>query len=377
VKASGDWILWQFDHSEISGATNGVLHTTGECATMDGYSVYADYVCMDALQGLAQMADSIGETNSAAPWRERAEKMRKAIESRYVITDPKYGRVWTLDFAGWPNQSTVLGPLIFLADYKGLAPEQDDSAWRPVNEAAYQRLIDTCRPFGFYGQAMGYGQGFVTQSALLLDRMHDATEMLNWAAREIYDPRFGSYIVPEGCEIDSTWHFRYRMGDLGNGVQEAEIVKALRIMIGVDDAQPNLLQFFPRMPYGWSELAVEKYPVLFKRAGKMETAHLRYKLERSTNGMKLSITSDKDLGPVVMRLGPFEKPPDASNIRVNGKVQEGSVEHSGDSWWVRFITPVGANAAEVEVSEKQRYLADQPASGVTQISGRSAAVAKE
>ena len=70
-----------------------------------------------------------------------------------------------------PDKSTVLGPLIFLADYQGFAPEDDNAAWRPVNAAAYQRLIDTYQPFGFYGQAMGYGQGFVTQSALLLDRM--------------------------------------------------------------------------------------------------------------------------------------------------------------------------------------------------------------
>ena len=167
VKATGDWILWQFDHPEISGAANGVLHTTGESAGGNGYSVYADYVCMVALQSLAQMADSIGETNSAAQWRDRAKKMRQAIADRYIISDPKYGRVWTLDFTGWPTHPTVLGPLIFLADYQGFAPEDDDPALRPINEAAYQRLIDTYRPFGFYGQAMGYGQGFVTQSALL------------------------------------------------------------------------------------------------------------------------------------------------------------------------------------------------------------------
>ena len=334
VKAAGDWILWQFDHPEISRATNGVLHTTSECAVMDGYSVYADAVCRDALLGLAQMAESIGATNSAAQWRERAEKMRLAITSQYVISDPKYGPVWTLDYAGWPQQSTVLGPLIFVADQQGFAPEDDDSRWRPVNEAAYQRLIDTHQPLGFYGQAMGYGQGFITQSALLLDRMQDATTLLNWMAKEIYDPKYKSYITPEGCEIDPTGHYWYRMGDLGNGVQEAETLKTLRLMIGVDDTQPDRLQFFPRMPYGWSEMAVKSYPVLFEHDGKMNTARLRYKLNRSGNEMKLEIGANQDLGPVAMRLGPFAKPPSASGIRVNGRIQTGSIERSGDSWWV-------------------------------------------
>jgi len=95
------------------------------------------------------------------------------------------------------------------------------------------------------------------------------------------------------------------------------------------------------MPYGWNEMAVEKYPVLFERSGKAESTHLRYKLERSAAGMKLEIAADQNLGPVLMRLGPFEKQPGASSIRVNGKIQEVSVEHSGDSWWVRFSIPVG------------------------------------
>lgn len=365
VKATGDWILWQFDHPEISGATNGVLYTTSECSAGEGYSVYADDICMDALQALAQMADSIGETNSAEQWRDRAESMQKAIASRYVVTDPKYGRAWTLRFAGWPNQSTVLGPLIFLADYQGFAPEDDDPAWRPLNEAAYQQLIDAYQPFGFYGQAMGYGQGFVTQSALLLDRMRDATRMLDWTAKEIYDPRLDCFIVPEGVQIDpTTGRFWYRVGDLGNGVQEAEIVKILRLVIGVDDTRPNRLQFFPRMPYGWNEIAVEKYPVLFEQSGKMETTLLRYKLKRSGDGMKLKISSDKELGPVAIRLGPFEKQPDASNIRVNGKCPtETSIEHSGDSWWVRFTIPVGSVAGVVEVDGKRDYPDAQPAFG--------------
>lgn len=340
VKAAGDWIPWQFDHPEISGAANGVLYTTGESAAGKGYSVYADSVCMTALEALAQMADSIGETQSAVLWRDRAEKMRKAIPARYLIDDTKYGHVWTLDFAGWPNQSTVLGPLIFLADYKGFAPADDDPNWRPANQAAYQRLVDSYTPFGFYGWAMGYGQGFVTQAALLLDRMNDVTPMLNWTAKETYDPRFG-FIVPEGAQVDPTGHFVFRTGDQGNGVQEAEIVKVFRILIGVDDTQPQRLRILPRMPYGWSEMAVDKYPALVERQGKTETALMHYDLRRAADRMSLEISSDKKLGLVELRLGPFEKQPQTSNVLVNGKhPAEPSIEKSGDSWWMSFKAPV-------------------------------------
>ena len=84
VKAAGDWVLWQFDHPEISGASNDVLFTTSEAAAMVGYSVYPDYTCMNALRALAEMADSIGETNSADQWRARADKMQS---DRQTICD--------------------------------------------------------------------------------------------------------------------------------------------------------------------------------------------------------------------------------------------------------------------------------------------------
>ena len=342
VKAAGDWILWQFSHPQTSGVRDGLLHTTGESANGDGYSVYPDAVCMYALDALAKMGGTIGETTSAEPWLERAEQMRKAITDHYIVTDPKYGRVWTLKYSNWIDQSSVLGPLVFQADYLGFAPEDSIPEWRAVNEATYQRLIDTYKPFGFYGQAMGYGQGFVTQSALLLDRMRDATQMLDWAAKEIYDPRDGCYIVPEGVQIDPTGRFWYKIGDLGNGVQEGEIVKMLRIVIGVDDTQPDRLQLFPRMPYDWKAITVEEYPFAFSSAGKLQIAFLNYRLQRSGDRMNLRISSDKSIGPVAMRLGPFAEQPQARSVRVNREVPAGvSVKRSGDSWWILFRISVG------------------------------------
>ena len=65
----------------------------------------------------------------------------------------------------------------------------------------------------------------------------------------------------------------------------------------------------------------------------MDTTFMRYTLERSSSRMKLEITSDKNLGPVTIRLGPFEKQPDASTVRINERLPaQVSVEHSGDSW---------------------------------------------
>ncbi len=337
VKAAGDWIPWQFDHPQISGAANGLLGSTGESAGGNGHSVYPDTICMIALQALAKMADSIGQTDSAQLWRQTAEKMRKAITAHYIIADPKYGKVWTLEHAGWPNQSTVLGPLIFTADYQGLAPDDIDAEWRQADYDTYKRLVDTYYPFGFYGWAMGYGQGFVTQSALLLDQMRDATTMLDWAAKEIYDPRFGSFVTPEGVQIDPSGRFWYRTGDLGNGVQEAEIVKMLRLVVGVDDSHPRHLAILPRMPYGWTEIRVDQYPALVDTGGGAHIVLLSYDLKRAHRGMSLVLSSNCTVGPVSIRIGPFAAMPQASDVLVNGgHPADASVEKSGDSWWVNL-----------------------------------------
>ncbi|MGB9877131.1 MAG: hypothetical protein ACPLPS_05115 [bacterium] len=342
VQFAGDWIIWQFENADKSGATD-VLLTDSECAAGVGRSVFADYVCMEALQALAEMAESVGKMEKAREWRERAGKMRKAIERNYIVVEPKYGKVWTLSSSGWPNHSTVLGPLILHADRRGFLPLKDDPDWAQFNLAAYHRLIDSYKPFGFYGVAMGYGQGFITQSALLLDKMKDATKMLEWMAREIYDPKYEPYITPEGCEVSDNGRYWHRTGDLGNGVQEAEIVKTLRIVIGIDNPKPGNLRLIPRIPYGWNRMEIKDYPVWLE--GGVKTG-LEYRLVREGKGMEMEIKADKQLPSIEIRIGPFSEKPSQGEGNADGKRLRGKLEKSGDSWWIWFKSP---SARKIEI----------------------------
>lgn len=343
VEYAGDWIIWQFQNPAISGATD-VLLTDSECAAGVGRSVYADYACREALYALAEMAESIGKGEKAIIWKEMADKMKGAMERNYLVVEPKYGRVWTLASSGWPNHSTVLGPLILHADRRGFLPYEEDPDWIPYDLSAYKRLIDSYKPFGFYGTAMGYGQGFVTQAALLLDRMNDATTMLEWMAKAIYDPKYEPYITPEGCEVTQDGAFWHRTGDLGNGVQEAEIIKTLRIIIGVDNPQPGELRLLPRVPYGWNKIEIKDYPIWLKNG---ERANLRYTLTRDKKGMRMELSTDRELCQLEVRLGPFSQKPRLGGGTTEGKTLEGKSERSGDSWWVRFSVPEGRKKVEV------------------------------
>ncbi|MEI6916638.1 MAG: hypothetical protein WCL39_15995, partial [Armatimonadota bacterium] len=52
VKRLGDWVGWQFDHPEISGATD-VLLTDSESSGGIGNSIYPDSACLEGLKALA------------------------------------------------------------------------------------------------------------------------------------------------------------------------------------------------------------------------------------------------------------------------------------------------------------------------------------
>lgn len=389
LRAAAEWILWQFEHPATSGATD-VLMSDTEGVFMIGVGlkdhpgIYADYPCMAGLDAFAQMADSIGEKESARRWRERAARMRAAIEQRMTQggQDGK-PRVWSLWGAGWEHQSSLLAPLILKPDTAGLDPAADDPAWRRISAATYQRLLDKwsgkaagklddewwylpherplattsdqqVRPFGNYGISLGYGQGFVTQAALLLDRMQDAGAMLDWTARLIYSPDYKPWIVPEGSETHPDGAAWYRTGDLGNGFQQGSIMRALRYVIGVDDAKAERLLLIPRMPYDWTQLAVEQMPAWVRTAeGPLSRIMVDYTLVRAkAETMQLTLRFDQAPRRAAVRLGPFRRIVGNPQVTVNGAPFPGAAEQSGDSWWVRI---------ELEKPERELRITAHPA----------------
>ncbi len=350
ILAAGNWIGWQLDHPAISGSDDGVLQTDSECAGGIGHAKYADVLCEQALRAYAAMAASIGQTAVATRWQATADRLFQAIEKVY-FTKGRWGPTWTLVPAGWPNRSTNMGPLITMADRRGFAPHDNIPGWHIRDLNAYRRLVSSYHPFGFYGTAMGYGQGFVTQAALLLDRMRDATTMLNWFAKTIYYPGYKPYITPEGCQVQRHGLYWHRTGDLGNGVQEGETVKTLRLVIGVDDSHPGHSQLIPRLPIGWTEIHIGNYPLLTTADnGRRVLRHISYDLQRHGNKLTLVFKSAKPVAMMSVRLGPF------ANSTIRAEVDGHSVasarlrvRQSGDSYWVWLPTMRAVTRFRAEV----------------------------
>jgi len=355
VKAA-DWIEWQYENPKISGATEKNIMTDSESSAGHGYSIYPDYTCMEGLLGFAKMADSIGDRKNAAKWRKYAAKLRDGM-SEYIEEHEEYGTTWTLKYSGWPHRTTVLAPIILASDIQGFTLDDMDPDLLPITINAYERILDNTRkytPFCAYGAAMGYSQGFVTQAALLLDRMDEASEMLKWTARLTYydaPVEKEKYLVPEGAEIIPTGEFWHRIGDLGNGVQQAETIKTLRLVLGIDNTGgEHQLNLVPRLPMDWTGISTANHPVWIEDAsGVPQRVEIGYNLQRNGRGLIFTVTSEMTLPELEIRLGALKNPDPAFGVLLDGEYIESTTAKSGDAYWVTCTIPADNKDFTIEV----------------------------
>lgn len=345
IKTLGDWAGWQLANPEISSATD-VLWSDSEATGWDattGSSIFCDLAQIEALYGLTEMARSIGQTQVAERWKKTADDLKSAGEKTYLETDPKYGTSWTTKTAGFGIQGT-LGPILIPTDNHGFDFASNYPEWRAYNEAAYQRAKDF-----FHLGAMGYDQGFIIESALLLDRMRDAYDFLQMTARALYNPTHRPYIVPENMRWNNDQTATARFGDLGNGVQQAEIVKAERIMAGIDDCSTDRLRIMPRLPLEFDRLTVKDMPVVLHREGKRTHGTVSYDMRRTPTGASMRVRASCVLPKTTLRLGAFGPIAAEPKVLLNGKPIAGAVIKSGDSWWISLDVPEGTRGFGVDV----------------------------
>jgi len=338
-KDAAEWICWQFEHPEISGATT-VMRTVSECSRRPEKSPYAEFPCAMGLLGHAEIADSIGETTYALRWRTRANKMLAAMPEAYIVDDPVFGRRWDNAFA-WSGHYPALGPLIDQADYNGLRPEQQLPEWNSVNLNTFQWQLHEHSgvPYAYHAAAFGYGQAFVTEAALLLDRMVEATALVTTMAKLAWFPGFRPWIVPEGVEWTDDLRYWFRTCDLGNGVQQANLIKTVRLMVGLDDSDGEHLDILPRLPEGFTQMHIGSYAV--ETSGGKCLVEMTYDRAGAT-GHSLDFSSERPVEVRTVRLGPLPAHTKLEQWQVTAQETTGSVSlgHEGAEDWMYF-TPDG------------------------------------
>ena len=173
------------------------------------------------------------------------------------------------------------------ADVLGFDPLATESkADVAHSEKTFQQLYDTPlrkKEFERYGiwtqfdelaggllSSPSYGQGYAIQTMLLYDHMTMAGKALDWLVNATYRP------VPEyKLHRTSPYYFyerTYSPDAVGriplaegcgalNLVNVSEPLKVSRLMLGVDDHSPQVVEIIPRLPPGWKGVEAHNWPI--------------------------------------------------------------------------------------------------------------------
>jgi hypothetical protein len=322
LEDAAEWFCWQMDTPEVSGFDK-VLCSESESTyeTLGGYDLFSNAYACAALRVFSRLACAMGDDPLAVRWLGYADRLRSGMEQLFIGTHPRYGKVWCEpESDNWPSELKRLASLLLMPEMEGydpiqLAPEEAEiwiNTYRAQKEIFFSPMV---------GGSMGYGQGYTTQTALLLDQVEDYTESLKWAARFSYHHNEYPYLVPEGVTYHPSGRFWYRHTDLGNAVQQTEIVKCVRLVLGLDDLQPAAgLRLIPRLGDGWQRLSACSYPAVVMNGSNVERVLVDWTYIRLDDGSyEATLKAERPIKVASLRFGPF--PLKTKSVRITGAPQ--------------------------------------------------------
>jgi hypothetical protein len=280
------------------------MKISGEC-----YNVVQNNLILLALVAASHMADELGMPDAAHDDRYLANKLQAGME-RYLVAQ-NGAWIWAVDTSTLKPDPAVLDNPVNLgtgslngvgsmyADVYGFLPL--DSQWHGIehSEKTFAALYATPlrkKEFDDYGiwtqtdllanglgSSPSYGQGYATQVMLLYDKLDMASKALSWLANATYDP------VP-GYKLrrDSPYYFyerTYSPDAVGkvkleegcgalNLVNVSEPLKVARLLLGVDDLEPDFVRIIPRIPPDWKGVEAANWPIWTKRG--TVRAHIQF-----------------------------------------------------------------------------------------------------
>jgi len=353
INEAAEYIRWALDNPELSFSEHGLLYNESE-GGMQKASMYCDFPCYLGLLAYAEMAEQSGRTEKAKRWKLQAKRLFDAMETYYPTTIEPWGNVWNPKKNGMYNYlHSTLAPACVGMDYYGydvMNKLPDD--WQSRTERTYQMQLTKNEPPYAATAGMGYGQGYITQTALLMDKMADASQMVDWMAKVCFAPRQEHpYRVPEGSIISDdslTWR---RWGDLGNLYQLAEVVYTIHLILGIDDLNPDELIIMPRLPLGWKNINLQQWPVRTTSNNISKTLYLDMKIKRTDNSIKMDLDFSESVDSFKVRFGPFGCAAENIEIQCNSNKRIEPLEQYGDSKWT-WIEFTNGKKRSYEISAK-------------------------
>lgn len=334
---AADWIVWSLDNPQLSFAKDDLLFAESE-AGMNEHTLYANVPCLLGLMMYAEMASCIDEEEKANQYLQYAARMQAAIERNFVESN-----AWKADKFGFFHDPVTT----FFADWVGFdVRAKMPETWYTYSQNAYPADSKPKNGHHFAPKGMGYDHCMVTQNALLLDQVSDYSGYVSALARLSYAPgQPNPYIVPEGAVADVANGRIRRQGDLGNLVQQAETIKVICIVCGIDVSDENQLLLLPRLPQQWA-MDVKN----FSYQGQQLDVSAHYPQD---SRQTFTIRFSEQPVPLKLRFGPFPSGTETVTITDGQKTVSSPAFESGDSAWCYFETVPAEKQITVTASVMQ------------------------
>ncbi len=336
IRAAAEYIPWCLANPALSFSEHGLLYSESE-GGMQKESMFCDLNCYLGLLGSVQMAKATGRTEWARRWHTIADAYLKSMNAYYPTNMPAWGDVWDPDkTATWTYGHAALAPVVIGMDYWGYnVADQLPPGWKERTMRTYRMQMTKNAPPDAAPAGMGYGQGYITEAALLLDQMQDASRLADWMAKLCFAPRLQHpYRVPEGAVVESDGSIWRRWGDLGNLYQLGEVEYTIQVILGIDDLNPRELVLMPRLPLDWDGLKAADWPVRTFSRGKSRLAPISLTVRKDGGEFIVAIESAEPIDSGKIRIGPFSDSVKSVRITRNGRSVRGKLFQSGDSKWV-------------------------------------------
>jgi len=175
----------------------------------------------------------------------------------------------------------------------------------------------------------GYAQNYFTQAALMQDDTNRYTKSVEGLCRLAYDGDVVTHLAHEmnpwvmhecfnyenyekgldhtfGCFEDRARGVHNNPGDEGNLVQSAETLKTFALICGIYCDKYGCLTVAPRLPWEWTRMVVEDYPVGLTD-GRVARLQIEYSIERWRSCATARISSDIPFPRIRLRFGPFPR----------------------------------------------------------------------
>jgi hypothetical protein len=336
IKATAQYIPWALNNPKLSFSKHGLLYSESE-GGMQIESMFCDFNCYLGLLGSIDMAKSTGKIKWVQRWKHIAAAYLDSMNAYYPAKIQPWGDVWDPHkTADWSYHHATLAPVFIGMAYWGYNVMHElPTGWLGRTTRTYKMQLTKNEPAYAAPAGLGYGQDYITQSGLLLDRMKDSTQMVDWLAKFCFAPRLPHpYRVSEGSVVESDGSVWRRWGDLGNFYQLTETLYTIQVILGIDDMDANQLVLMPRMPLDWNTINVTQWPVRTFSNGRSQLVDLSMKEKKDGKNYTVNLQSKQSIDSGKIRIGPFNKSVRTVDITRNGKKITGRLFASGDSKWV-------------------------------------------